>query len=323
MERHQLALYLGAILVGGLVGFLAPGTAGGLERSITPVLVLLLYATFLGIPFASIGRAAKDFRFLTTILVLNFAMVPAVVFGLTRFIADDQALLLGVLLVLLTPCIDYVIVFTGLAGGASDRLLAAAPVLMLAQMLLLPVYLFLFTGPGVVSAIDSGPFIEALLVFIIIPMTAAALTQALARKHPSSRAIMALMEGLMVPLLMATLIVVIGSQITAVGSKIDSLLAVVPIYAAFLLIMVPLGMLAAKPALLDASARRAVVFSGATRNSLVVLPLALALPEPLSLAALVVVTQTMIELVGMIFFVWAVPRLIPDNPRCHPIHPID
>lgn len=49
-------------------------------------------------------------------LVLNFVVVP-VVFGLTHFIAGDQGLLLGVLL---TPCIDYVIVFTGLAGGASD-----------------------------------------------------------------------------------------------------------------------------------------------------------------------------------------------------------
>lgn len=37
-----------------------------------------------------------------------------------------EGLLLGVLLVLLTPCIDYLIVFTGLAGGARARLLAAA-----------------------------------------------------------------------------------------------------------------------------------------------------------------------------------------------------
>ena len=108
--------------------------------AINPVLGLLLYATFLGIPFASLRRAARDLRFMAAVLVLNFAVVPLVVFGLSRFVAGDQALLVGVLLVLLTPCIDYVIVFTGLAGGASDRLLAAAPVLMLAQMLLLPVY---------------------------------------------------------------------------------------------------------------------------------------------------------------------------------------
>ena len=51
------------------------------------------------------------------------------------------------------------------------------------------------------------------------------------------------------------------------------------------------------------------MFSGATRNSLVVLPLALALPAPLSLAPVVVVTQTLVELVGMVIFVRLVPRL--------------
>ncbi|MFB9817283.1 arsenic resistance protein [Paeniglutamicibacter sulfureus] len=318
MEHHQIGLYLVAILIGGAVGFLAPGSAGALEHSINPVLGLLLFATFLGIPFAAIGKAARDWRFMGTVLVLNFVIVPLVVFGLTRFIAGDQALLLGVLLVLLTPCIDYVIVFTGLAGGASDRLLAAAPVLMLLQMLLLPLYLLLFVGPDVVSVIDPAPFVEALVVLILIPLAAAALTQALARKAAAGRIIMKLMQALMVPLMMATLAVVVGSQITEVGQELGSLLAVVPLYAAFLLVMVPLGMLAARPARLDAAATRAVVFSGATRNSLVVLPLALALPEPLALAALVVVTQTLVELIGMVLYVRFLPRIIRTEHRHQP-----
>ncbi|TDU20089.1 bile acid:sodium symporter [Arthrobacter sp. JUb115] len=318
MEHHQIGLYLVAILIGGGVGFLAPGSAGALEHSINPVLGLLLYATFLGIPFASIGKAAKDLRFMGTVLVLNFIVVPVVVFGLTRFIAGDQALLLGVLLVLLAPCIDYVIVFTGLAGGASDRLLAAAPVLMLLQMLLLPLYLLLFVGPDVASAIDPAPFVEALIVLILIPLTAATLTQALARKAAAGRIIMDIMQALMVPLMMVTLAVVVGSQITGVGQEVGSLLAVVPLYAAFLLVMVPLGMLAARWARLDVAATRAVVFSGATRNSLVVLPLALALPEPLALAALVVVTQTLVELIGMVLFVRFLPRIIRTEQHRQP-----
>src|SRR3954471_16781448 len=36
-------------------------------------------------------------------------------------------------MVLLTPCIDYVIVFTRLAGGSDRKLLAAAPSLMLSS----------------------------------------------------------------------------------------------------------------------------------------------------------------------------------------------
>ncbi|MBP1135048.1 ACR3 family arsenite efflux pump ArsB [Arthrobacter sp. PvP023] len=333
MERRQIGLYLASIVAGGAAGFLAPGTAAAMELAINPVLGLLLYATFLGIPFASLGRAVRDVRFMATVLVLNFAVVPVVVFGLSRIVAGDQALLVGMLLVLLTPCIDYVIVFSGLAGGASDRLLAAAPVLMLAQMLLLPLYLLLFVGPELVSVIDPAPFVQALVGLIVVPLALAALTQWLARPARGSegdrsavgrsivgraavgRTVMAAVQALMVPLMMATLAVVVGSQIVGVRQELASLLAVVPLYAAFLLVMVPLGLLAARPARLDARATVAVVFSGATRNSLVVLPLALALPEPLALAALVVVTQTLVELLGMLAYVRFLPRLVPADSR--------
>lgn len=157
MERQQIPLYLIAIVAGGLFGWLIPAAAEPLELSITPVLGLLLFATFLGIPFAKIGQALCHVRFMATVIILNFLIVPFVVFGLSRFVAHDQALLIGVMMVLLTPCIDYVIVFSGLAGGSSDRLLADAPLLMLTQMLLLPLYLLLFIGPDLVSAIEPGP----------------------------------------------------------------------------------------------------------------------------------------------------------------------
>lgn len=40
--------------------------------------------------------------------------------------------------------------------GASDRLLAAAPILMLVQVLLLPVFLWAFIGPDVAATIGRG-----------------------------------------------------------------------------------------------------------------------------------------------------------------------
>jgi hypothetical protein len=52
---------------------------------------------------------------------------------------------------------------------------------------------------------------------------------------------------------------------------------------------------------------------GATRNTLVVLPLAFALPDALTIAAVVVVTQTLVEVVGMEIYVRMVPRLLPDH----------
>ena len=62
---------------------------------------------------------------------------------------------------------------------------------------------------------------------------------------------------------------------------------------------------------LSAPGRRAVVFSGVTRNSLVVLPLALALPGAYALTPLVVVTQTLVELLIMVVMVAYARRAMP------------
>lgn len=223
IERRQIALYIAAIVLGGSIGWFAPGVAPALTLSINPVLGLMLFATFLGVPLIEVGRAFLDIRFLGTALVVNFIVAPVIVFGLSRFVAGDQALLIGVLLVLLTPCVDYVIVFTGLAGGARDRLLAATPLLMLLQIVLLPVYLLLFAGAHTLSMIEIAPFLEAFLVLIVLPLLAAATVQWIARRHRFGRATEAVMQALMVPLMMATLAVVVGSQIAAVGTRIASL----------------------------------------------------------------------------------------------------
>lgn len=60
MERWQIGLYLLAILAGATFGLLVPAAAEPLEYAINPVLRLLLFATFLGIPFDRIGQAVRE-----------------------------------------------------------------------------------------------------------------------------------------------------------------------------------------------------------------------------------------------------------------------
>ena len=177
LEKHQIWMYLVALAVGAAIGLSMPQIGVPLEIAINPALGLLLYATFLMVPMARIGQGLKDFRFLGVLALLNFVLVPIVVFVLTRFIAGDQVLLVGVLFVLLAPCIDYVIVFTHFAGGASERLLSATPLLMIGQMLLLPVYLWLFVGTEFVRSVDFAPFLEAFGLLIVAPLCAAGMTQ--------------------------------------------------------------------------------------------------------------------------------------------------
>lgn len=311
MERYQVPLYLAALLVGAGLGLAAPTVAHPAQLAIQPVLGLLLYATFLGVPFAKIGQALRDWRFLITVLVVNFVAVPIVVFVLSRIVADDQPLLVGVLFVLLCPCVDYVIVFTGIAGGAKDRLLAAATLLMLAQMLLLPLYLWLFVGPAFVASVDLAPFVEAFLLLIVLPLALAALTQLAGARTRWGKVVQDVALGAMVSLMMLTLAVVVASQIDGVGQRLGALLLAIPVYVLFAAVMVPIGIVAGRIGRLDVPARRAIVFSGVTRNSLVVLPLVLALPATFDLAPLVVVMQTLVELVVMVVFVRLIPRLLP------------
>ncbi|MDV7136933.1 arsenic resistance protein [Williamsia muralis] len=313
LEKFQIPLYLAALAAGGLIGIAAPASASTFEHAINPVLIVLLYATFLAVPFEKIRASLRDGRFLVSVVGLNFVLVPVVVFLLTRFVADDQALLVGVLLVLLAPCIDYVIVFSGLAGAASERLLASAPLIMLLQMALLPVYLWLFVGSDLVEIVDIGPFVEAFVLLIVVPLCLAAITQAIARRHRAGLIVMDAMAAAMVPVMMLTLAVVVASQIEAVRTQWSSLITVVPIFVGFLVIMAIAGLAVGKAASLDVPATRALIFSGATRNSLVVLPLALALPQTLALAAVVVVTQTLVELVGMVIYVRLIPRMTPST----------
>jgi ACR3 family arsenite efflux pump ArsB len=75
-----------------------------------------------------------------------------------------------------------------------------------------------------------------------------------------------------------------------------------------------LGRLAAGILGMDVGESRSLVFTSVTRNSLVVLPLALALPSGYSLAPAVVVTQTLVELSGLVILTRVVPsKLVPDT----------
>ncbi|MFI7538242.1 hypothetical protein [Streptosporangium sp. NPDC049376] len=180
----------------------------------------------------------------------------------------------------------------------------------------IPLYLIAISAGAFagLAVVEVTPFLEAFGVLIAAPLAAAAVVQALARRHRAGRIVEEVMAGSMVPLMMATLAVVVGSQISAVGSQALALLRLVPLYAAFvvLAVAVAVGRLAARTASLDVAATRAVMFSAATRNSLVVLPLALALPAVLDIAPLAVVTQTLVELVAMVVLVRLVPRLVPE-----------
>jgi arsenite transporter len=315
LEHHQIPLYFVTVLLAAVFGLLAPSWAHSLNEWITPAIAILMYAMFLQIPFLDLRAGLSNKRFLSALLLANFILVPLLVWVLTRGLVERPALLVGALLVLLTPCIDYVVVFTHIGKGDSRLMLAATPVLLLLQLALLPVYLGVMLGAQSEGVVVAGPFVQAFVGLIVLPMILAVLTASVARRSSVVSAWSGAWAWLPVPAMALVLFVVIGSQITSVVRDIELLVPVIPVYLGFALLAPWMGVLASRLCALPAITARAVTFSASTRNSLVVLPLALALPEDVrGLAATAVILQTLIELVAELIYVRLVPAVVwPAN----------
>lgn len=216
---------------------------------------------------------------------------------------------LGVLLVLLTPCIDYVITFTHLGKGNARLLLAMTPMLLVLQMLLLPVYLNLMLGSGASNLVEAGPFLHAFIWLIAAPLAVAAAVQALTRRNKKPAKVRDVLDLLPVPATAFVLFVVLASVMPQIGLAKTAALQAAPVYIAFALAAPLVGAFTARLMRLDAISARAVSFSASYRNSLVILPLAFAVPGGVPVLPAVILTQTIVELCFVPIYVRLIPGL--------------
>jgi arsenite transporter len=94
LERQQIWVYAAALLLGAALGFALPALGSALEVLIYPVLgVVLLYVTFLQVPFRKLRRSFTHGRYMAAVLALNFLIVPLVVWVLARLAPQDYYLL--------------------------------------------------------------------------------------------------------------------------------------------------------------------------------------------------------------------------------------
>lgn len=312
-EKHQVGIYFGAVVVAALAALCVPGTTA-LEPGVNPALALMLFVTFLQVPLADLGRAFARGRFLAPLLTTNFVVVPLWVAVLVQFLPSDPMVRLGVLLVLLTPCIDYVVTFSHLGRADARLLLVATPTLLVVQMLLLPVYLGLLLGNDAAALVQPGPFLHAFVWLIAVPLTLAALVQLWAAQSRAGERASAALGFLPVPSTALVLFMVVAAVVPQLGPATDAALGVIPFYLAFAVIAPLIGWSVSRLFRLDAPAGRAIAFSAGTRNSLVVLPLALAVPGAIPVLPAIVVTQTLVELISELIYMRLVPKLGGADP---------
>jgi ACR3 family arsenite efflux pump ArsB len=311
IERHQVWLYL--LAVGAGVGV---GAASGVsipEPLILAPLALLLYATFVQLPLAHLTTAVTDARYLAATLLTNFAVVPVVVWALAALTTLDPAVRLGVYLVLLVPCTDWFIAFSHLGRGDASLATASTPTILLAQFVLLPLYLWTFMGQTFAEIFEAGPLVRVFVLLILVPLVAAGATQRVAERRARARGWVELLGWAPVPCLALVLFLIAAAQAPDLVGYLRGMGRVVMVFVAYLVLAAAVGAGMARLLRLGPRAARTLVFSAGTRNSFVVLPFALALPSGWEAAVAVVVLQSLVELLGMLVYLRWVPRLIPDG----------
>lgn len=312
-------------------------------------LAVLLFANFMGVPF---GRgqererngvpAAASRGFTLWLITLNFIVVPLLVMILLpTFLGDSSVIALAVALVVLAPCIDYVVVFTRYASGDST-LLRKTPLLLGLQILIIPIWTSIYTYIGIFAYKDLGSIFSlpasayAALLVVMIPALAAHLVQ---RAHHTpkiakyAKTISDISETYMVGIMCVLLTLMCTAYARRIGEAPQHLVHWVPFYFIFALCAGMLGFLLPytaryavknrKP--LTLKERKAIIFSVVTRNALVIFPVILALSERLKeqrvpqadLMQHTALTQTMVELIVMIILV-RILRPLHEEPVAEP-----
>ena len=309
LERRQLWIYLAAIAAGLALGRAGPQLAGPAEAALWPALAVLLFVTFTQVPLADIRLALADRRFMRATLVGNFVAVPLLVAALLPLLPDDPAVRLGAAMVLLVPCTDWFITFTHLAGGDARRAVAVTPVNLLAQLALLPLYLWLLPGAALTVWPPLGSAATAFVVLIAAPLALAWRLEVRAKADPRLRRVIARLGAAPVPLLALVVFLIAVAQVDAVTAGAAGLARVVVVFVVFAILAAGLAAAASRALRLPAEQGVTLIFGLVTRNSFVVLPLALALPEPWAQAAVVIVLQSLVELAAVLVLVPVARRM--------------
>ncbi|RKD97919.1 arsenic resistance protein [Halopiger aswanensis] len=171
VEKYQSFLVFAAILGGLAVGQL-PGVPAVADALLLPILMVMLFAAFTAIPLSQLRAAFGNRRVVGSSLLVNFVWNPLVALGLGAvFLRDHPALWVGLLMLLVTPCTDWYLIFTDIADGNVPLATSLLPYNLVLQLILLPVYLYAFAGELV--ELPLGVLLESVALVLVVPLALA------------------------------------------------------------------------------------------------------------------------------------------------------
>lgn len=311
--EHPVPVILAGVGAGFLVGTFVPDLAGLPQSIVSTVVAVAIAITLLPVPLASLGRAVVERRFLLAVIGLNIVVSPLLAYILSRVVFRDPDLQLGLLLVLLAPGVGLVAIFVRRAGGAVESLLSTAPIMLVIQAVSLPALTVLFTLADGFLTLDLSQLPLAVLVGIVAPAVVVTSIQLIGRRAPRLQRLTRQGSALAVPATAIAAGLVVAVWLPRAAERSELIVAVAPLFGVYLILMTPVGILVGTAAGLTLSQVRALTFSGAARNGLLVLPIAMALETGFELVPVVVVLGIGIEVVGLFVYRLLVPSVTQQS----------
>lgn len=169
MMRWQVPVVLAAVAVGTSIGLILDlGDAP--EVLVVPALVGLLTLTFAGVDGRRFAADIRPHRCVAGVsLVLNFLWAPLLAGALGwLLLSGEPDLRLGLVMLLVTPCTDWYLIFTGTARGNVALAAALLPPNLVLQLVLLPLFVTALAGAAV--DVPIGELVGSVAVVLGIPV---------------------------------------------------------------------------------------------------------------------------------------------------------
>lgn len=319
LDRAQPLLLTGSIGIGLGLGALVPGFADGLLPLVSIGVFALIYLVMIGVDLRSVAGTFSSRRFLVTAAIINFVVNPLVAWGLAVvFLQSHPDLWVGLILFLVTPCIGWFLIFTELADGDAGLGVTLLGINVVLQIVLLPVYIYVFAGQRVGVEVDS--IMASIGLFLILPLGLAALTRVLCERSSISFEVAkdrAHLPYLKTLVLAAVIVSMFASQADDIFDNPGVVLRLIAPITAFFVIAFVLALVVGRLMGFPYDQVALLVFTTTSRNSEASLAIAAtAFSSPF--VALTVVMGPVIELPLLVLMVRALhalrPRLFDQSP---------
>lgn len=292
-EKLYTLFIISAVLIGLIIGQVS-GIGLYADQLILPLLIIMLYLTFIQIPIKDVKRSFLNRKFTFTTIGINFVLTPLLAWLLAAlFLRDNPALWLGFIMLMVTPCTDWYIIFTGIAKGNVALSTSVLPLNLVLQLLLLPVYLYLFSGT--VGVVDFQLVVESIILVLILPFVLAYITRHYLLKKKQEKIIEKLSSSPVIFLCLA-IVAMFASQGSLLLSNLDLLIKLILPILAFFVVNFIIGRIAGRGLKFNKANTASLNLTTLARNSPVALAIAMTAFPHEPIIALVLIIGPLIEL---------------------------